>query len=49
MAKEEGKIEEKQAITLNLLKQGLAIDSIAEATGLTIEQVQALQAQLEQG
>jgi predicted transposase/invertase (TIGR01784 family) len=42
----EGKIEEKQTIALNLLNQGLAIDLIAEANGLTISQVQVLQAQL---
>jgi predicted transposase YdaD len=33
------------AITLNLLRQGLAIESIAQATGLTIAQFQQLQAE----
>lgn len=43
--KTEGKMEEKQAIALNLLKQNLTIEVIAQATGLTIEQVQQLQAE----
>jgi predicted transposase/invertase (TIGR01784 family) len=33
-------------IALNLLKQGLTVEAIARATGLTIAQLQALQAQL---
>jgi predicted transposase YdaD len=41
MAKE----QQKQEIALNLLQQGLAIDAIAQATGLTIEEIQALQVQ----
>jgi predicted transposase/invertase (TIGR01784 family) len=53
MAKEEGKIEgkieEKQAIALNFLRQGLSVEVVAQGTGLTIAQVQALHAQLEQG
>jgi hypothetical protein len=52
MAKEEGKIEERIAtqteIAKNLLKQNLTIEAISQATGLTIEQVQSLQAQSEQ-
>jgi predicted transposase YdaD len=44
MAKEEGKVEEKQTIAINLLRQGLAIEAIAQATGLTTEQLQQLQA-----
>jgi hypothetical protein len=32
-------------IALNLLRQGLASDSIAQATGLTIAQLQHLQAE----
>jgi hypothetical protein len=44
----QSKQEERQAIALNLLKQGmLSIEAIAQATGLTIEQVQSLQAQSE--
>jgi hypothetical protein len=49
MAKEEGKIEEKQAIALNMLQKNMSLETIAEVTGLAIEQVQVLQAQLEQG
>jgi predicted transposase YdaD len=44
MAEERAKLEEKQAIALNFLRQGLAVEVIAQATGLTIKQVQALQA-----
>jgi predicted transposase YdaD len=49
MAEERG--EERGAksreveIALNLLRQGLAIESIAQATGLTIAEIQALQVQ----
>jgi predicted transposase/invertase (TIGR01784 family) len=45
----EGRIEEKQAIALNMLQKHMSLETIAEVTGLEIEQVQALQAQLEQG
>jgi predicted transposase YdaD len=41
MAKE----QQKQEIALNLFQQGLAIDAIAQATGLTIAEIQALQVQ----
>ncbi|OUC16424.1 MAG: hypothetical protein B0A82_01710 [Alkalinema sp. CACIAM 70d] len=45
----EAKEEERQTIALNLLKQGLlSIEAIAQATGLTVEQIQSLQAQLSQ-
>jgi len=40
--KEEGKIEEKFAIAKNLLKENLDLYLIAEATGLTIEEIQRL-------
>ncbi len=42
--------QEKKAktIALNLLKQGLAIEAIAQATDLTLEQIQQLQAQIGQ-
>jgi predicted transposase YdaD len=40
-----GKDEERQTIALNLLRQGLAIEAIAQATGLTIAQLQQLQAE----
>ncbi|MGI0491634.1 hypothetical protein ACN4EG_07465, partial [Alkalinema pantanalense CENA528] len=38
--------EATQTIALNLLRQKVAIETIAIATGLTVEQIQALQAQL---
>ncbi len=34
----------RETIALNLLKQGIEIEAIAQATGLTIEQLQQLQA-----
>jgi predicted transposase/invertase (TIGR01784 family) len=40
--KAEGKAEEKIAIAKNLLKAGLAIDLIAESTGLSIDEVARL-------
>jgi predicted transposase YdaD len=44
MAEARAKEEQKQAIALNLLRQGtLSIEAISQATGLTIEQVQQLQ------
>jgi predicted transposase YdaD len=49
MAEERGRVEERLTtqteIALNLLRQGLAIESIAKATGLTIPEIQALQVQ----
>jgi predicted transposase/invertase (TIGR01784 family) len=44
----EAKEEERQTIALNMLRKRLDLETIAEVTGLTIEQVQALQAQSEQ-
>jgi predicted transposase/invertase (TIGR01784 family) len=41
-AKEEGKIEEKRAIAKNLLKENLDLYLIAQATGLTIEEIERL-------
>jgi predicted transposase/invertase (TIGR01784 family) len=41
----DARAEEREVIALNLLKQGIAIEAIMQATGLTIEQLQALQAQ----
>jgi hypothetical protein len=43
-AENKGRREKEVEIALNLLKQGLAIEAIAQATGLTIEQLQQLQA-----
>lgn len=41
-AKEEGKIEEKLAIAKNLLKENLEIHIIAQATGLSVEEIEKL-------
>lgn len=40
---EKGMEKARQAIALNLLRQGISIDVIAQATGLTISQLQQLQ------
>jgi predicted transposase/invertase (TIGR01784 family) len=45
---QEAQEDKAKAIALNLLRQGLAIEAIAQATGLTIEQVQQLQSQADQ-
>jgi hypothetical protein len=45
MAKQEGKIEEKQEIALNLLKENVSLETIARSTGLTIAQIQQLQSE----
>ena len=37
----------QQEIALNLLRKNITLEVIAEATGLTIEQLQTLQSQLE--
>jgi predicted transposase/invertase (TIGR01784 family) len=44
----QSKQEATQAIALNLLKQGISVETIAQATGLTIAQLQQLQSQVEQ-
>jgi predicted transposase YdaD len=46
IARDERK-EEKREIALNFLREGVAIDIIASCTGLSIEEVQQLQQQLE--
>ncbi len=43
---EKGREEEKKAIALNLLRQGISMDMIAQATGLTVTQLQEMQVQL---
>jgi predicted transposase YdaD len=43
MAKEEGKVEEKQTIALNMLRKHLDLETVAEVTGLTTEKLQQLQ------
>jgi predicted transposase/invertase (TIGR01784 family) len=44
--REEGREEEQGKIALNLLRQHIPVETIAEATGLTLEAVQALQMQM---
>jgi predicted transposase YdaD len=38
--------DEKRAIALNFLREGLSIETVARGTGLSIEEVQQLQQQL---
>ncbi|MBW4622960.1 MAG: Rpn family recombination-promoting nuclease/putative transposase [Cyanosarcina radialis HA8281-LM2] len=38
----EGKAEERQEVALNLLREGIAIETISRVTGLSLEQVQQL-------
>ena len=45
IARDERK-EEKRSIALNFLRKGVAIDIIAPSTGLSIEEVQQLQQQI---
>jgi predicted HTH domain antitoxin len=40
--------DEKRAIALNLFREGLSVETIARVTGLSIEEVQALQQQVNQ-
>lgn len=42
----EGKAEKQREIALNLLRRGVAIDIIAPSTGLSVDEVQQLQQQL---
>ncbi len=41
-----GMEKERQSIALNLLRQGISIETIAQATGLTLTQLQEIQAKL---
>jgi predicted transposase YdaD len=43
MAEIRGEERQKEVIALNLLRQGLALEAISQATGLTLEQLQKLQ------
>ena len=45
--RKEGRKEEKQAVALNLLRMGLSAEQVAQGTGLSLEQIQQLQSQLE--
>ena len=42
MGIEQGKEQERQSIALNLLRKNIPLETIAEVTGLTIEQLQQL-------
>jgi predicted transposase/invertase (TIGR01784 family) len=42
---ETGKIEQQGEVALKMLKKRFAIDDIMEITGLTLKQIQALQAE----
>ena len=46
MGIEQGREEEKKAIALNMLKDNLTLEQISRFTGLQIEQIQELQAQM---
>jgi predicted transposase/invertase (TIGR01784 family) len=43
---EQGRQEEKKAIALNMLRKNLDLETIAEITGLTLTQLQEMQAQV---
>jgi predicted transposase/invertase (TIGR01784 family) len=42
MGIEQGKEQERKSIALNLLRKSISLETIAEVTGLTIEQLQQL-------
>jgi predicted transposase YdaD len=42
----EAEEEKTRAIALNFLREGLSVEAVARATGLSIEQIQQLQQQL---
>jgi predicted transposase/invertase (TIGR01784 family) len=46
LIRREGQEDEKRSIAINLLRRGVAIDIIAPSTGLSIEEVQQLQHQM---
>ncbi len=41
-AKLEGKLEAKEEIALNLLRMGLSLEQVVQATGLSLEEIQSL-------
>ena len=47
MAKQEGKIEERLEIAINMLKGNLPLEQVSQFTGLTIAQIQKLQSKME--
>jgi hypothetical protein len=46
-AKLEGKQQQQQEIAVNLLRKNIPLEVISETTGVSIEQLQSLQSQLE--
>jgi hypothetical protein len=44
--RQEGRQETQEEIAINLLREGLAVELVVRATGLTVERVRELQAQL---
>jgi predicted transposase/invertase (TIGR01784 family) len=48
LGRQEGRLEERQAVALSLLRQGFSLEVIAQATKLSIAQLEELQAQLRQ-
>ncbi|WP_298913227.1 hypothetical protein [uncultured Nostoc sp.] len=46
---QEGAQKAKEEIALNLLQRGMIVQEIAQITGLSVEQVQQLQAQMSPG
>jgi hypothetical protein len=46
MAKQDERIATQTEIALNLLRQGISMEMIAQATGLTLAQLQEMQAQV---
>ncbi|MCU0549528.1 MAG: hypothetical protein MUC48_09290 [Leptolyngbya sp. Prado105] len=45
---EQGREQERRAIALNMLRKSLPLETISEITGLTLDQLQQLQATAEQ-
>jgi predicted transposase YdaD len=45
MAKRDARLATQTEIALNMLHENMALETIAEVTGLSIEQIQALQVQ----
>jgi predicted transposase YdaD len=42
--KAEGKVEERESIALNMLKDNFSLEQISRLTGMTIPEIQRLQA-----
>lgn len=45
---EEAQKQEKRAIALNFLRDGLSVEAVARGTGLSVEEVQQLQQQMDE-